>query len=170
MNSLNACTNALVTLTSTSLRFGPKSNSAIENGKLLADAFSRLSTNDREKVLGLVKPDLGMKLIALSGFMAEAAINRNDVFLIEAAVVLHVIDGFREDCRENIRYLVLVAFAAKRLGVDLSNVAAPALLLASNRAKQALSEFLLRDDELNNLSSFAMSTDVVDGVFRFVPT
>lgn len=159
---------ALGTLDSTSLRFRPKNDEPVANGSALANAFERMSESDRVRSLQVISPALGMKLLALSGFMAEAAINHGDASWIRPALVLHTIEDFRKDYRENFRYLVLVAYASKQLGNNLHSEVESITGVASERARKFLTDFVVRDEELNRLEAFGMSAQVVDGVFRFV--
>lgn len=152
-----------------SFRFRPKSDEIIQKGVRLTRTFEMLSVNERNQILALIQPELNKKLLALSGFIAEAAINNKDISLIRPAIILHVLNDFQKDYRENIRYLVLVAHAAKKLGVDFRSIVNLVLPLASERAKKGFLDFSARDDSLNKLSSFGMQEDTTDGTFRFVP-
>jgi hypothetical protein len=159
----------LAWLASASFRFRPKSLEPLDKGLRLAKFFEALSEHDRSTVLVRIQ-EAGRKLLTLSGFMAEEAINTNDSSWIRAAIVLHIMEGFGIDYRENVRYLVLIAHAAKKIGVDLHDVTNPLMQCASPRARSYLNEFLSREDKLNSLASFGMKESIVDGRFRFVPT
>ncbi len=110
-----------------------------------------------------------MKLLSLSGFLAEAAINKNDPQCVEVAVGLNVIEDFRNDYRENIRYLVLIAYAAKRIGIDMTAVISSMLGISSDRAEKGLSDFMSRSEDINNIILFGIRGEFTDGIFRFTP-
>lgn len=169
MQEVDGCSGILASLSVENLRFRPKNNEAIEKGRSLALSFEQLDRAERDRLIGGLSAPLGGKLLALSGFMAEAAINSNDGSLLHSAVVLHVIEDFRKDYRENIRYLVLLFNASKVLGIDFAAVARNVASMASERGRKCLLDFASRDEALNRLGSFAIKAEVVDGVFRFVP-
>ena len=169
MNHFDICSEILSSIASMSFRFRPKTDEPFQKGLQLARAFEKLSESERNQILAQIHPGLDMKLLALSGFMAEAAINNKDISLIKPAIVLHVLENFQKDYRENIRYLVLVAFAAERLGTNFHSIVKSILPLASERARNGLVDFSARDDGLNKLSSFGIREDSADGTFRFVP-
>jgi hypothetical protein len=170
MSYFKICSDALHSLDSASLRFRPKTDEPVENGRVIAESFERSSESERERLLDAVSPSLAMKLLGLSGFMAEAAINSLDKSLIRSSILLHVVEGFRKDYRENYRYLVLIAYASNQLGVDVKHEIESILHVASSCAAKCLKDFMSRDDDLNSLGSFGIKADVSGGVFRFVPT
>lgn len=169
MTSFEKCSSALDSLNSVNLRFRPKTNEAVENARVIATSFEQTSETERDRLLVVINSALAMKLLGLSGFVAEAAVNADDESLIRTAIILHVVEDFRKDYRENYRYLVLIAHASKRIGVDLKFVIASVDHIASGRAKKCLSDFVSRNDDLNRLESFGIKAEVVDGGFRFAP-
>ena len=169
MDHFDVCCEILRSIALMSFRFRPKTDDPVEQGLQLSKAFEQLSEDERHQILSLIQPSLAMKLLALSGFMAEAAINNKDISLIRSAIIMHVLENFQNDYRENIRYLVLVAFAIKKLGIDFHSITSTVLPLASDRSKNSLINFLGRVDDLNNLSSFGIREEIVEGTFRFIP-
>lgn len=134
---------------------------------LLPHAFENLSSEERSRIIDNLAPGVDMKLLALSGFIAEAAINTRNAALIKAGPILILLENFRKDYRENIRYLVLIAFAANELGINLPFVINSILHIASDQAKQHLVNFSCRDPELNKLSSFGVKGEMSGGYFQF---
>jgi hypothetical protein len=169
MNTVDDCAAQLAWLAATSLRFRPKTGDTVARGAQLASAFEQLTPEDRLKLIPLVTPEVGMKLMGLSGFMAEAAINTGEAALIRAALMLHVLEDFRKDYRENYRYLILIDYAARELGVDFKAVIESVMPLASVHARVRLTGFAARDAETNQLASFGLKGELVDGLFRFSP-
>lgn len=167
MNYLQECHESLNWLSSVSFRFRPKSEDVVQKGLLLANAFEKLSLDEKNKIIESLAPNLDMKLFSLSGWMAEAAINEENEILVRGALILHLLENFRLDYRENIRYLILIAFAANELGFEFAAIADPLMYMASPQAKQYLSEFSNRDIGLNKLSSFGIKGEKIDGIFRF---
>lgn len=169
MSYFKICSDALASLDSVSLRFRPKTNKPIENGRLIAESFENSSESERACLLRAVSPSVAMKLLVLSGFMAEEAINSLDKSLIRASMLLHAVEDFRKDYRENYRYLVLIAYAANQLGVDLRRETEIVERVASERAAKCLKDFISRDNTLNSLGSFGIKADFSSEKFRFVP-
>jgi len=160
---------ALAWLDANSMRFRPKTSEAIDRGLSIAKAFEALQPSDRLSIRERISASLHQKLFALSGYMAEAAINEHDPEWIEAAICLHLIEGFDKDYRENFRYLVLVAYAAKKIGVDLKEIIDSLLPLATEKARSYLIDFSQRGGGVNNLSSFGVREEVIENKSRFVP-
>lgn len=169
MSSINEINDICDWFEPISFRFRPKSLEPLEKGRLLAIVFDDLSDSDRQTVVRDLQKNMADKFFALSAFMAEHAIDTKDPSWIKAALVLHIIENFRTDYRENIRYLVLIAYAAKKIGADLSKTVGLLLPLTSERARLHLKEFISRNDELNNLKSAGVKEIKTDGATRFDP-
>jgi hypothetical protein len=169
MNYFQDCSEILNWLATMSFRFRPRSNEAVEKGLLLADAFEKLSLGERHKIVETLPLILDMKLLVLSGFMAEAAINTRNALFIKAALVLHLLENFRKDHRENIRCLVLIDFAADEIGINFSLVVDALMNMASAQAKAHLNDFSGRDKGLNRLSLFGIKGEMINGIFIFSP-
>jgi len=83
-------------------------------------------------------------------------------------MVMHILDNFEFDSRDNLRYLVLVAFASKHLGFDYRACIDRLIGLAAERGEKQLMEFSARPDTVNTLENFHVRLDIVDGRARFV--
>lgn len=169
MSSFDICVGELDLLGSVSLRFRPKDSESIRSGRVIAESFEQASECERGRIVETINSTLAMKLLVLSGYLAEAAINANDESIVRVATLLHVVEDFRNDCRENCRYLVLIAFASQRVGADFRSVVSSLDRVGSDRSKKCLSDFLSRDESLNRLESFGVKDEVVGGLFRFSP-
>jgi hypothetical protein len=142
----------------------------VENGRIIVTSFEQASKNERKCLLDdAIHSKLAWKLMGLSGFLAEAAVNTDDESLIRAAILLHVIEDFRVDYRENYLRLALVAYASKMIDVDLKPVVMSVDYFASERAKKYLRDFVSRNDDLNRPESFGIKVEITDGLLRFVP-
>ncbi len=169
MDYFCACADALDSIRLVSFRFRPTNNDLVGVARLIFDSFENMRLDERQLILEMVDPTLSPKLLGLSGFLAEAAVNLNDESIIRVAITLHVIDDFRCDVRENIKILVLIFFASRKLGVDFRSIVLSLDRVCSDRSRKYLSDFLLRDDDLNRLGAFGLRGEVVDGFFRFSP-
>jgi hypothetical protein len=159
----------LISLTAASTRFRPKDSNLVDRSLQAAELYAQLSAHDRQSISSEVSPELQKKLQAITAFMAEEAINTKDRKWIRGAVLLQLIDDFGGDYRENFRYLALVNYAAKKIGVSMIDVVGSFVPLASNRSRGFLQDFCGRNDSLNGLASLGVKEDVVDGLSRFVP-
>ncbi len=152
-----------------SVRFRPKSEEIYESVLDFTVEFENLSASERAKFVSTISDEASKKLLALSAFLAEFALSKKSVRWIKAALLVHVIEDFQKDYRENFRYLALIAHSASVLGVPIKDVLDEILPIASLRAKNGLINFFSRDDELNRLDKFGIKVSIVDGVCRFVP-
>jgi hypothetical protein len=167
MNSQENCRKCLDELAQASVRFRPKNNSLVDLGSKISASFCQLNAEQRQGLLDTIDASLNMKLLALCGFTAEAALNTREPTLIRTALILHLIEDFRKDYRETFRYLVLTSFAAKTLNIDLKASFESLAQFGSVRANQNIKDFLGRSDELNALSMFGLKEDWIDGRFQF---
>lgn len=156
-------------LDTTSTRFRPKDSELVDKGLQAAELYAEISSEDRCSVSKEVSAQLGRKLLSVSGFMAEKAINTHDGKWVRGALLLHLINDFRDDYRDNFRYLVLVDYASNKVGVSMGGMIDSVIPFASNRSRGFLRDFSQRDGKLNELASFGVREDVVDGTSKFVP-
>jgi hypothetical protein len=170
MDLLSEFRSARAELEALSLRRRPPPETQVRLGRTLAESFAQMSQPERGLTSSEVSASAaGSKLLSLSGYIAETAINSRESTLLRVAVTLHVIEGFQKDYRENIRYLVLIAHAARKLDVDLSPIILSVETFASTLAKSRLAEFSPRESSLNSLASIGVKEDIASGEFRFVP-
>lgn len=167
MSCFDECVQALDSLRAVSFRFRPKGNDLVSLAFLIARSFESSSFEERRSILDVVDPGLSVNLISLSGFLAEVAVNIKSEDVIRVALVLHVIEDFTGDYRDNLRVLVLVFNSSWNIGVDFKSVVLSLISMCSERSRVALNDFLLRGEGLNRLSAFGVKEEVVNGVFRY---
>lgn len=155
-------------LESLSVRFRPKSSDTYDKAFELAQMFEHSPPPDRATLVAKVSDQAAKKLLSLSAFLAERAMDTGDAKWLKAAVLLHVMEDFRKDYRENIRYLVLVDYAAKSINAQLESLIDGAIPLASDRTKRCLTDFKGRAAELNELDKFGVKVALQGGERRFV--
>jgi hypothetical protein len=143
----------------------------IEIGCTLAENFEAMTPSERSSVwsTGVAGSSIGRKLLGLSGLLPEEAIDKNRPELLRMALILHAIEDFQCDPRENILRLVLIAYAAHKLNVPLAPMIASISNLATDNGKQHLDAFARRGFAFNQLSSFGIRAEETTGAFRFVP-
>jgi hypothetical protein len=168
MSQIESLEQLLHWLSTVSTRFRPKNSELVDKSLQAAELYAEASADSRHAISSEISPELRKKLLAVSGFMAEEAINKNDPKWIRGAILLHLIDDFGSDYRENFRYLVLAHYASKKIGVRMIDIVDSVAPVASSRSRGFLMDFCKRGDDLNGLSSFRVKEDVVDGMSRFV--
>jgi hypothetical protein len=150
-------------------RFRPVSQFLYPYALEVANLYSDLSVHDRQCVSTNLKSGTRKKLLSACGWLAEEAMNHREGKWIQIAFALNVIEGFKLDDREDIRYMVLMRHAARHIGVGLLEVVEFAMTLASGESKRHLQNFVNRDESQNKLESFEVGVERVDGRWRFVP-
>ena len=165
---MNKCRELLDELNKTSLRFRPKTPDILDKGRQLALEFESLLPDERDLIKGELDSSVSSKLLSLSGYLAEMAINTKEPSWINAAITLQLIEDFRSDYRNNFRYLILIAYAANKIGANFSSIVDPILALASTRTGNYLRDFVGRDDSLNTPSSVGLRATEVEGKIRFI--
>jgi hypothetical protein len=87
---------ALSTLESLSQRRRPEAEEQIRIALVLTDGFQKMSASERDTVRqGVALTSVGMKLLSLSGYLSEVAINRDDPTLIRQALPIGQIYAIR---------------------------------------------------------------------------
>lgn len=156
-------------LKSLNVRFRPKSLEKFQEISAFTQIYVNLSDAGRDKFRLAFSDAATKKLLPLSAFCAEFAMETNDADWLKVAILLQVIEDFRIDYRENIRYLVLIAYGANSIGADFNKIINEVLSIASTRTQGYLNDFINRDVELNTLDKFGIQVSLVDGRPRFVP-
>lgn len=170
MNPAQTFEEQLAVLESTSLRRRPPIDDQIAISSKLAEGFEGMSASEREASRKILSDStLAKKLLSLSGYIAEVAISLNRPELLRIGLVLHTIEGLEHDYRENMRYLILIAFAARKLGVALRPLINSVIVLAPEPGRVHLDEFSHREIGPNLLRSFGLKADDTPGAFRFIP-
>jgi|GEM_PF-2780551 len=153
-----------------SVRFRPDPQKLVELSARLVTEYERLTSEQRTALeASHVCKGLWKKLLPMSAYLAEIAVETDNKDLIRLAIMLHVIEDFDYDYRENFRYLVLIDYAARQIEVSFKAVVDTTKQVASARAWMQLTGFADRDPELNKLSSFQIKATQSAKGFRFEP-
>jgi len=164
------CIQAIETISKTSIRFGLKSDQFIQVILELTENYKKGSASEREKVLlHCSSLDIWKRLLGISALISEKAMHTNNVKWIETALILHIIEDFRWDYRENIRYLVLTLYAANYIGVNFKKKLKELIPLGSEKTQKYLMDFLKRDKFINEISKFGLKISIYNGVPKFTP-
>ena len=166
MNDVNE---GLRWLESISVRFRPKTNAIPESAHTFAHLFEAASPVERLTVLRTLSEKGSKKLLALSTYLAEVALNCHEVKWLRSAILMHIIEDFRTDWRENKIAFSELVYVALHINANLDQIVTELLPVASARAREYLNAFLSCDRELYTLSNFGVAVSLVDGKFRFGP-
>lgn len=169
MNFLEQSKKYLACIDIASLRFRTKSENVVNQARTFAEIYKQMARSERISVQSEISEKVAGKLLSLSARMAENAIDTHDGGWILAAIVMHLIEDFRVDYRENIRYLVLINYAAKAIGINFLEVVETLRPLGESRGLSYLDDFLKRNDDLNSLSSFGIKETKINNKTCFIP-
>jgi len=159
---------ALKWLASVSVRFRPKSADTLEKVLDFTESFEQLPEHERNDLVASVSDEVAKKLFAFSAFLTELALTTSETRWVKGAIILHIVEDFRKDYRENFRFSVLAAYAANNIKANLNEIIYGAEKLASNRTKGYLNEFTRRDQDLNELNKFGVEIKIIDNQPRFI--
>ncbi|MCW7500609.1 hypothetical protein ND861_09495 [Leptospira sp. 2 VSF19] len=134
-----------------------------------ASLIVSLKEDDLEQIKKQVNLNLAKKLLSISGYLSEYSMFTNSKQCLHAALICHCIEDTFIDYRENIRYLVLIEFAAKKINVDFFNLVKSILPYCSVRTKENLENYINRDGSLNELKNFQIKFKMVEGYPTFLP-
>ncbi|MGI4792752.1 MAG: hypothetical protein ACRYG8_01445 [Janthinobacterium lividum] len=134
----------------------------------LAEGFLKLSADERSALHGALSNKVRFKLLVLSGYMAEAAIDDQSEALVRVGALMHIIEDFESDYRENFRYLVLLAQASAQIGANFGQLITSLSNTMTKRAREYFTDFLDRDPSLNELRLFGIQQLYQDGATAFV--
>lgn len=123
----------------------------------LARAYVAADDVQREAIRAEVLPEGRLLLLGFSDRMAILALRQADAELLDFALVAHSLEDFAHDERENIFRLALVVHAAKKLGVDPTELLHRAARWSSSRAAAALLAFDSRPEVLKSLKTMRIT-------------
>ncbi|WP_250465080.1 hypothetical protein [Microbulbifer litoralis] len=140
-----------------------------EDVESFVDFYMAADQDYRGIISDLIQDKMGLTLISFSGeFSAKAIDTRDDAWVVKA-VMLHVIEGFRFDYRENIRRLVFISYAADRISSEIESILKNLSKFIDGSVEEKLLEFFRRPKELNSLKIYGMKEVSINGKVRFRP-
>ncbi|MDE1465722.1 hypothetical protein [Spartinivicinus poritis] len=168
MKAFEECLKTLEIIDHTSLRFHSKSDLITDMLPKFISIYEALSRSEREELFYRVSSKLGMKLVYLGSLAAERAIDLNSVEWIKYGIVMHILEGFRTDYRENIRNLIFLYYASNELGFNFKNICKGLLVFAKKDVQNKFEDFFCRDPKLNDLRAFGVKVEKKNNRTRFV--
>jgi len=136
--------------------------------KKFIDLYMALSGDEKKIIYDCITEKTGRLLISYTSEMSARAIDTKDIEWLMRAILLHILEGFRFDYRENFRVLVFVYFSAQYLKVDLAEEIRKLCVFATPEAKNKLEIFFTRKPELNDLTLYGFMAKKIEGMIKFV--
>lgn len=169
-DTLDRCLCMLRDISQLSLRFRPKSDDPIMAFRSAMDLAAGLGSEDIARLHSDSGDALPFKLMYLSVLAAERAMNTRDPDWLQAALMGHVVEGFRLDPRENYLRLYAIAYAAYRAGLDISAARARIDGLLDETTRRHFASVF--DSPLGEAALHAANLSIetgADGDLRFAP-
>jgi len=166
---IESCLKILSEIEMSGIRVKPDVTKLVSELSALIGIYEKLSSEDRNLVRESLSPRLGMKLVVIGTFAAEKAMSTKDEGLIKIALMSHVLEGVREDYRENIRNLVLVDYAATLIGVNFEALVTEVENFADANTKTFLNNFLINQSGRESVEDYGLEIKEINGELKFSP-
>ena len=141
----------------------------VENIRDLTESFRQQDEQGRLLVQDCISGKTGLVLIDYSIDAAEEAINTKDKNWLTVAILIHIIEDFRYDYRENILRLYLIEYAAWKLDADMLVILNTLKNITSPASYSRLESFF--KDKLGEraLKFSGLKVIIEEGKTKFVP-
>lgn len=110
-----------------------------------------------------------LKLLSLSDWLIVEAFNIHDPDLLKYSILLHSIEAFRFDQRENIRRLSLLWYVSKKVHQEPQKLFEYATTISSEKVAECFKEFIKEPDSMKSLKSMGLYIKKENGRNIFVP-
>jgi hypothetical protein len=136
--------------------------------KDLAILYETSNEKDKKEIRNIIEITDNPLLLSISERISEIALNNYDKDLLRAALILHSIEDFRFDPRENIIYLSIILYVAEKLLMDKRDLFNSIEKISTTKAAEYLNEFINRPPSLQNLGSMGLETAKKNGITIFI--
>ena len=125
---------------------------------MMLDITSRFGTDVtfRNDLMAAIEDGERLRLLSMSERLAEEAYNRKSEAHLEAALILHLIEDFKWDARENSIYLAVIWYVAKKLGIDAKKLFNKVIEFSSAGSGKHLLAFVNGPDYVKDLRSMGL--------------
>ncbi|THU38461.1 hypothetical protein FAM09_17490 [Niastella caeni] len=125
---------------------------------IILEITSRVSTDVtfRNDLMAAIQDEERLRLLSMSEILSEEAYNHKSEAYLEAALILHVIENFKWDARENSIYLAVIWYVAKKLGIDAKKLFNKVVDFSSAESGKHLLEFVNGPDYIKDLRSMGL--------------
>lgn len=132
------------------------------------ECFVGLSMSEQEEMRSLLHPPEARQLASLSVVAAEQALAEKQDAWLTWALLAHDVEHFRDDPRNNLRLLVVVAYAAEHLGSEVRALFERTASMMSPRSASYIRAFIARPPSLRTLQAMGVRAETQGGRVRFV--
>lgn len=108
-----------------------------------------------------------LKILSISEQLSELAYTLKSIQFIEEALILHSIEDFRWDPRENLIYLSIIWFVSKELSLNSFELFEACALKSSTQTAEYILEFANRPQAMKSLSAMGLEANKKDGEIVF---
>jgi hypothetical protein len=150
-----------------SVIFRPRNEDIYWNFLECTNIYESLNSEMRIEFQNKINEYIGNKLLSFSAFLSEYAIHTDNSKFIRSALLLHSMEDFQSDYRNNYRYIILIDYACKILKISIANLINEVIKVSSERAQDYWNGFLKRDKSLNELNKFKVELIYNDGYPNF---
>lgn len=169
-NRLARCLEIFKALSEMSLRFRPKNDVAVDSLGEVMRIVRDLGLDELKELRVHIDRRLAMKLMYLSVLAAERAMNRRDADWLTIALMVHVVEGFVLDYRENYLRLYAIEYAAWRASLDLQRALHEIEPLMDDQVRKRLGDIFEEPHGESSLNMASLGVEVMpDGEVRFIP-
>jgi hypothetical protein len=129
---------------------------------MILDVTSRFGAdaNFRNDLMAAIEDGERLRLLSMSEILAEEAYNRKSEAYLEAALILHLIEDFKWDARENSIYLAVIWYVAKKLGIDAKKLFNKVIEFSSAASGKHLLAFVNGPDYVKDLRSMGLKASL----------
>lgn len=169
MTGLNDCIGIFGEIEATSFRFRPKTKAPIRSLRTAMEIAAGLAPAEIAALRDRITPSLSLKLMYLGTLAAEEAVNAQDAGWLRVSLLVHVVENFKFDFRENFLRLFATEYAAWRMGVDIARMASELAPLTTVQARKLFGEVFNEPHGAAALQLANLSITEVEGEMRFAP-
>jgi hypothetical protein len=129
---------------------------------MILDITSRFGADVtfRNDLMAAIEDGERLRLLSMSEILAEEAYNHKSEAYLESALILHLIEDFKWDARENSIYLAVIWYVAKKLGIDAKKLFNKVIEFSSAGSGKHLLEFVNGPDYVKDLRSMGLKASL----------
>lgn len=169
MTGLDECNRIFEEISGISLRFRPKTKVPIQLLRTAMERAEGLPTAEFEALRESITQGLSFRLMYLGTLAAEEAVNARDASWLRITLLVHVLENFKFDFRENFLRLYAAEYAAWRMGVNIADVVSTLDPPMTARARELFGNVFNEPHGEAALQLADLSVIEVDGEMRFAP-
>lgn len=124
--------------------------------KELAEIYSSVAPDEAKEIRDITSDDIRPLILGFSSRFATIAVRNRDENSLKIALLVHVIEDFRIDPRENFLRLPVISHVAERIGLNVKKLFKWAALLASESTAKDLRSFSSQRPRARSLDSVGL--------------